>query len=1300
MQRLLWEELEKTMSELSNDLDACLIRDRHRLRHLRRALARLEPGTPEHHVRQRRLRELAERSAAIVAERASLPLKLTFDKPLPVARHVDEIRAALDRHQVLVVCGETGSGKSTQLPQICLDMGRGLTGRIGHTQPRRIAARSLAARIAEETGGEVGDAVGYKVRFADQVADHTRVKLLTDGMLLAEIQGDRWLNEYDTLIIDEAHERTLNIDFLLGYLKQLLPRRPELKLIVTSATIDPQRFAAHFGDAPVIEVSGRGYPVEIRYRPLDEDSEAEDPMIEGILDAVDEIDRIGRGDILVFLSGEREIREAAEALRKRRLDATEILPLYARLSGAEQQRVFHPSGQRRIVLATNVAETSLTVPGIRYVIDTGLARIARYSARAKIQRLPVEPVPQASANQRAGRCGRTAPGVCIRLYSEEHFNARREFIEPEIQRTNLASVILQMRLLGFGEIEDFPFLDPPDRRLIRDGYRVLEEIGAVTRDRHVTQIGKRLARLPVDPRIGRMLLEAAHHGCLREVLVIAAMLSVQDPRERPADKRQQADEAHAQYRDESSDFLSQLALWDEIQRQRKALSHARFRKWCRRNFLSWTRVREWQDIHSQLRTQMRQMGYRDNNGESRYEEIHRAILSGLLSHVGLKSKARDYLGARNSRFHIFPGSGLFQKQPKWVMAAEIVETTKPWARGVARIEPEWIEQAAGHLVTRSYSEPHWQARRAQVGAYEKVSLFGLTLVARRRINFGPIDPQQAREIFIRFALVEGDYKTRAPFFRHNRELIADIRAMEAKARRHDLLVDEERIYQWYEQRIPEGIYSGAAFERWLKSIRKEQPKLLHMRLEDLLQRAPDEDAAELPDLIEINHTPLPLVYRFEPGDPADGVTLRVPLGLLNQIPDARGDWLVPALLGERIEAMLRGLPKSLRKRLVPVPDTARRIARALKPSEQPLHQAVAEWLKRELGMHIGEDLWRLDELPDHLRMRFELIDENGKMLAASRDLVALKADWAERARDRFQQVAPRRAERHKRWDFGSLPETKPLKQGGIEVTGYPALIDQGDSVSVEILDSAANAEAAMRRGLRRLFQLALGKRMRCLRKELKDLQALRLWYAKAPARDQASPPDLVDELLALIVDRAFIDGRGAIRDQDAFEQALAEGKPRLYELTGESLDRVAEILKLAHQVRRELAGKSQLNWLDSVRDMRAQLDALVYRGFIEDTPWSRLRELPRYLKGIALRLERLEYAAARDQQRLREMSAYLERWRERWEAAVARRQCDPRLEEIRWLIEEWRISLFAQEVRARVPVSLKRLEKRWEALGL
>ena len=1288
------------MSSIPDPLDSCLIRDRQRMRQWQRALGRMTPDSPEYLAQQRRLSELHERSAGIAALRRRNTPTPDFDKPLPVVEHLEIIREALDSHQVIVLCGETGSGKSTQLPQICLDRGRGVFGRIAHTQPRRIAARSLAARISDELGVETGTAVGYKVRFSDRVSDQTQIKLLTDGMLLAEIQSDRWLNEYDTIIIDEAHERTLNIDFLLGYLKQLLPKRPELKLIITSATIDPQRFAKHFGAAPVIEVSGRSYPVEIRYQPPDEDSDAADPMLRGMLDAVDEVSRLDRGDILIFFSGEREIREAAEALHKHKLELTDILPLYARLGAAEQQRVFKSSGKRKIVLATNVAETSLTVPGIRYVIDTGLARISRYSPRSKIQRLPVEPISQASANQRAGRCGRVAAGVCIRLYSEEHFLSRREFVEPEIQRTNLASVILQMRLLGFGEIEDFPFLDPPDSRLIRDGYRVLEEVGAVTRDRHVTRVGKQLARLPVDPRIGRMLLESAHHGCLREVLVIAAMLSVQDPRDRPADKRQQADEAHALYRDEESDFMTYLALWREIGKQRRELSHAKFRKWCRRGFLSWNRVREWQDIHRQLRAQMHEMGYKDNNSDSRYEEIHRSILSGLLSHIGLKSKDRDYLGARNSRFHIFPGSGVFKKQPKWVMAAEIVETTKPWARGVARIQPEWIEQAAGHLLTRNYSEPHWQARRGQVGGYEKVSLFGLTLVARRRINFGPIDPALAREIFIRFALVEGDFKTRAPFFRHNQELIEDIRAMEAKARRHDLLVDEEVIYQWYAQRIPEGIHTSAGFEKWLKQASREQPKLLHMRSEDLLQQDPARREAEMPDALTINNTPLPLKYHFSPGSESDGVTLVVPLTLINQVPDARGDWLVPGLLAERIEAMLRGLPKSLRKRLVPVPDTARQCAAALSPSEQPLHQAVAAWLKQRLGVHIPEDAWRSEDIPAHLRMRFQLVDEQGKALAESRDLGKLKGEWAERASSEFGGKPKAQVETHARWDFGALPETQMMRQAGIEVRGYPALIDQGDGVSLGVLDSAANAEAAMRRGLRRLFMLGLGRDMRYLRKNLTGLRQMRLWYAKAPGGNASSPVDLQEELLTLIVDRAFIDDNPPIRDAESFERAMRDGKPRLMGIANESAERIGDILEQAHRIRRSLTGKTQLNWLDSVKDMRAQLDGLVYHGFIEETPWERLEELPRYLKALAIRLDKLGHAAARDQQRLRELTPFQQRWSERYQRMLKSGQHDPRLEEIRWLIEELRISLFAQEVKTRVPVSLKRLEKRWESLGL
>ena len=884
------------LNKLFASLDDCMLADRFRLRRQLQNLDRRQRDKKSFDEQLAGLRQRLDESITLAQERRSRVPDIAFPAELPISQRLDDIRELIGNNQVVVLCGETGSGKSTQLPKICLELGQGIFGKIAHTQPRRIAARSLASRISAELKRETGDTVGYKIRFQDRVSETTHIKLLTDGMLLAEIQQDKFLNEYDTIILDEAHERSLNIDFLLGYLKNLLPRRPDLKLIITSATIDPERFSRHFAGAPIIEVSGRTYPVEVRYRPPDEEAsnERDEYTQQGIMDAVDELSRVDRGDILIFLSGEREIRETAESLHKHRLQVTEILPLFARLSAAEQSKIFKPSGQRRIVLATNVAETSLTVPGIRHVIDTGYARISRYSHRSKIQRLPVERISQASANQRKGRCGRVAEGVCIRLYSEESFEARREFIEPEIQRTNLASVILQMKLLGFGDIRDFPFLDPPDDRLIKDGYRVLEEIGAVDGLGRISRLGRKLARLPLDPRIGRMLLESAQLDCQREVLVIAAALSVQDPRDRPMDKQQLADEAHALFKDEESDFIGYLKLWAFLEEKRRHLTRRKFGRLCREHFLSVTRVQEWHDIHRQIRAQMHDMGYRDNKEDSSYENIHMAVLSGLLSHVGFRPGGSDkgYQGARNTQFYAFPGSGVFANQPKWVMAAELVETTRLYARTLARIQPDWIERLAGHLIKRSYSEPHWQAKRGQVGAYERVTLYGLPLVPRRRVNFGPIDPVQSREIFIRFGLVEGDFHTRAKFWRHNQELRDYIHDLEAKSRRRDVLVSDETIYQYYDQRLPEGIYSKSQFESWLKKVSRKQPKLLHMRLQDLMRHdASGITAEQYPDALIINGMELPLKYGFAPGEPADGVTVVAPAAVLNQLTVGRLDWL-------------------------------------------------------------------------------------------------------------------------------------------------------------------------------------------------------------------------------------------------------------------------------------------------------------------------------------------------------------------------------------------------------------------------
>ena len=1280
------------------------------------------------------------RSQALVAQRREQLPTLRYPEELPISERRAGIAALIAAHPVVVLCGETGSGKSTQLPKICLELGRGVFGRIGHTQPRRIAARTLAARISAELGRELGDTVGYKVRFHDQVRPHSQVKLLTDGMLLAEIQQDRYLNEYDTLIIDEAHERSLNIDFLLGYLQQLLPKRPDLKLIITSATIDPERFAEHFGGAPIVNVSGRTYPVEIRYAPpraasaegeeAEEQrfSERDEEMQQAILEAVDRLSRIDRGDILIFLSGEREIRETAESLRKHRLQRTEVLPLYARLSVSEQQQIFNPSGERRIVLATNVAETSLTVPGIRYVIDTGYARISRYSHRSKVQRLPVERIAQASANQRTGRCGRVAAGVCIRLYSEADYLSRHEFTEPEILRTNLASVILQMMLLGFGDIGRFPFVDPPDPRLIKDGYRVLEEIGAVDGARKVTRLGRKLARLPVDPRIGRMLLEAAHNHALREVLIIAAALTIQDPRDRPHDKQQMADEAHREFVHAESDFLTYVQLWDHLEERRRHLSKRKFRDECRQRFLSWVRVQEWHDIHQQLRSQLHEMGYTDDKGgvagdreqlHNRSPLIHRAILSGLLSHIGCKDSGsgRDYLGARNSRFHLFPGSGQFKRLPKWVVAAELVETTRLYARNVAAVQPEWIEAMAGHLLKRSYSEPHWEKRRGQVAASERVTLFGLVLVPQRKVNFGPIDPVQARELFLRFALVEGDFASRAPFWRHNQELIEEVRRLEAKERRRDLLVESDQIYAFYANRVPDGIYSTPQFNQWLQQVSREQPKLLQMTLEDLLQQEQREAERNYPDRLSINGMALPLEYRFDPTHQADGVTLRVPQAVLNQVTEERCQWLVPGLLRERVIALLRALPKSLRRTLVPIPETADACLRQLTPSDRPLVSELGGCIKALTGVHIPEEAWEESSLPDHLRMNVEVLDGNGQPLASGRDLAQLKQCHAVAAEaGGWQPPAAKAFARDgiTRWDFGDLPIELELNgaalvtgQGGAAITlrGYPALLDSGDAVALRLLDTRDAAEQATRGGLCRLLQLALPQEMRYLRKNLPGITQMALAYSKAAKSPVgATAPQrsaLEAEVMALVVELAFLHGEEPLpRSAAAFAQTLERGTSRLIPQSQQTLELLQSVFTGYQQVRKRLAVSNQLTWFASIGDMQQQLDHLVFQGFLRQIPYVHLENYPRYLKALQLRLDKLHHAASRDQQRLRELQPLLERWQGYQQRLLQQQRSDPRLEEIRWMLEELRISLFAQEVGTAYPVSTLRVQRRWEELGL
>jgi len=1302
------------------DLHACLLQDRPEFRRRLRGIeARRKQGRPYSQGLEKLNLAIADSQALLLRRREALPVP-EFPAELPISERWEEIAEAIHKNQVIVLCGETGSGKSTQLPKICLALGRGVEGRIGHTQPRRIAARSLASRISQELAREPGTAVGYKVRFHDRVRPETHVKLMTDGILLAEIQRNRYLDEYDTLIIDEAHERSLNIDFLLGYLKQLLPKRPDLKLIITSATIDPQSFSRHFSDAPVIEVSGRTYPVEVRYRPSEDESvgERDDRMQQGIVDAVDELSTVGRGDILVFLSGEREIRETAETLRKHRLPATEVLPLFARLSPQDQARIFQPHGTRRIVLATNVAETSLTVPGIHYVIDAGYARISRYSHRSKVQRLPVERISQASAEQRKGRCGRIAEGVCIRLYSEENYGERREFTEPEIQRTNLAAVILQMKQLGFGEIDNFPFVEPPDQRLISDGYRLLGELQAVDDQRRITPLGKQLARLPVDPRIGRMLLAAAEYRCLKEVLVIAAALSVQDPRDRPSEKQQAADEIHATFAHEESDFLTFLNLWEFLEQQRRHLSRNQFHKLCRRHFLSWNRVLEWHDTQHQLRGILHEQGLKENQADAGYEEVHRALLSGLLSHVGMKEEQKEYLGARGAHFWIHPGSHQFDKAPKWIMAAERVQTTKDWGRIVARIQPAWIEREGAHLLSRSWSEPHWQSKSGQVAAFEKLSLYGMVIVPRRRVNYGPINPAEAREIFIRSALVERDLETRAPFYRHNRELIEYVEHLEAKSRRRDILVDDEAIYAFYQERIPTGIYSAPKFEKWLRKATKKTPKLLHMSMSDVMHREAAEVAqASFPDALSVGGAQLPLEYHFDPGHRADGVTLAIPLALLNQVPAARCQWLVPGLLEELVVALLRGLPKQLRKSFVPIPDTAQRLLGRMRPSDRPLVQGLGEAVRELTGVHVPEDVWDLEALPGHLRMRYRILDDQGEEVASGRDFARLKKEHGGKGSRDFARIPTSGLERDgiTGWDFGELPEVVSLERGGIKVQGHPALVDEKESVALRVLDSKEAAERAQRAGLRRLLMLSIPTDIRYLRKNLPGLNAMRLQYAKAPGEvgnvkgevrsgkgegRGGKVDQLEEELVALIIDRTFIIDQPPLRDAAAFEQRIADCKANLMITAGEVCKLAGEILAVYQRVRKRIDAVTQINWLPSIQDMKSQLDGLVYRGFLQEVPVEHLIRYPHYLKALETRVERLPSAAPRDRQNIQSMARLQEEWRARSAAARDAGTLDPRLEEIRWMLEELRISLFAQPQPTAYPVSLKRIEKRWRELGL
>jgi ATP-dependent helicase HrpA len=1288
------------ISLIRRQLDQTLLRDRHLLRSKLRRVEQLRAdGKPFDRLLQS-ASEQFEHSRRRLEERRTRRLTIEYPPELPISQKRAEIADAIRQNQVVVICGETGSGKTTQLPKICLELGLGRVGMIGHTQPRRIAARSVAQRIAQEMQTGLGDVVGYKVRFTDQVSEASLVKLMTDGILLAEIQNDRFLNAYDAIIIDEAHERSLNIDFLLGVLKRLLAHRPELKLIITSATIDPQRFSRHFNDAPVILVSGRTYPVEVRYRPLksEDEDEREIELDDALTMAVDEIGRDTHGgDTLIFFPGEREIREAAEVLAGHLRDRCEIVPLFARLSAEEQMRVFAPHDRRRIVLATNVAETSLTVPGIRAVIDTGVARLSRYNPRSKVQRLPIEPISQASADQRKGRCGRIAEGVCVRLYSEEDFRSRPAFTDPEIQRTNLASVILQMKYLRLGAIEDFPFLDPPDPRQIRDGYATLTEIGALDDRYELTEIGRLLAQLPVDPRLGRMILASRELGALTEVLVIAAALAVQDPRERPLDKQKDADAAHALFRAPDSDFMTSLNLWKWWQDELAGSSHSKLRRSCKARFLSYFRMREWHDVHRQLREVAGQMNWPINLEPASYEAIHRSLIPGLLANVGNKGEAFEYDGIRSRKFHLFPGSTTFHKKPAWVVAAEIVETTKVYARTVAMVQPEWIEQAAKHLVRREYLDPHWQRRTARVIAHEKVTLTGLNLIPRRPVNFGPIDPVSARQIFIKSALVDGDYDTNAAFFRHNQQLVRDVQLIEAKHRRADILADPATRFAFYDVRIPADVNSGQTFDRWRRGAEQADRRLLFMSVEDLMSRAAGElNTTQFPDTLDADGVTYPLEYHFEPGTPHDGVTLTVRLAQLNQLPGERLEWLVPGLLEEKVIDLIRTLPKPIRVNLVPVPDFARRAVQQMRFGAGSLLATLAKTLGHLGSVPVTPADFRPDQLEPYLHMNVRVLDEHGKLVAQSRDLDALRRQLRERARQTFASLPPSPFHRDdvKEWDFGDLPPKVELRHGGQTLLGYPAVVDMGDSVALRLLDTWESALVETRRGVRRLFVIEYASALRYEVDSIRGLSQMGLNYATLGGMKQ-----LKQQLADAIVDRLGLGDAPDIRTRMDFELRLESAWNKLPRAAADVGELTGRILSLYQALRRRLDEPFPPLLEANVQDMRDHLRSLIPPDFLTATSYEWLPHLPRFLQALELRHRKLHNAGLpRDTKWMAVIQPFWDEFRQ-MHRELATSAVDPRdLEQFRWLIEEMRVSLFAQELRTSVPMSVQRLAQKRDQL--
>ncbi len=1243
------------------------------------------------------------------ARLTSLPAQIEYPSNLPVAEKKSEIYHAIQQHQVVIIAGETGSGKTTQIPKICLELGLGVKGYIGHTQPRRLAARSVANRIAEELNTEIGQLVGYKVRFSDQVSDTTLIKLMTDGILLAEIQKDKLLLQYDTIIIDEAHERSLNIDFILGYLKQLLPKRPDLKVIITSATIDVERFSNHFNHAPIIEVSGRTYPVEVRYRPPIYDNEDDKEInknsdFQPIIDAIDELSKESSDDILIFLTGEREIRDLADTLNKLELRHTDILPLYARLSASEQNRIFQPHSKRRIVLATNVAETSLTVPGIKYVIDPGLARISRYSYRTKVQRLPIEPISQASANQRKGRCGRTSDGICIRLYDEQDFLSRPEFTDPEILRTNLASVILQMTSLGLGDIAAFPFVEAPDSKYIRDGIRLLEELGAIFTKHHqyhLTQIGKILAQLPIDPRLARMLVEARRLGCTKEVMIVTAALSIQDPRERPFDKQQASDEKHKRFADKDSDFISLINLWNYIQEQQTLLSGNQFRKLCPKEYLNYLRIREWQDVYTQIRQTIKQLSFPINSQPADYRSLHVALLSGLLSHIGLKEIERnEYLGARNIKFAIFPNSVLFKTQPKWCVASELVETSRLWGRTVAKIDAEWIEPIAKHLVKYSYSEPRWSKKQGTTIANEKVTLFGLPIVQNRIVNYSQIDPVLSRHFFIRHALVEGDWITNHKFYKLNQKLINEVEDLEHKSRRQDILIDDDQLFDFYDQRIDKSIVSVKHFDNWWKQKQKTSPDFLNFEKQMLInQSAQLIDLTQFPDYWYQDQFKLPLNYEFDLGNNRDGVTVRIPIDILNQIKNDGFDWQVPGFRKELIVSLIKSLPKSLRRSLVPAPNYAEAFLSRVTSIKHPLLETLEHEFRKMTGVQITHEDWQWDQVPNYLRIIFSIIDNQGNEIAHGKDLNLLKEQLKAKIQSALSSLTTKKSANPIElnnltdWTFGTLPAIYEEKQKNYTVKAYPAIVDDHKSVSIKLVDNQIEQQRLTKLGLRCLLMINIPSPIKYLHEKLPNKSKLGLYF-----NSFGTVLDLIDDCIACGIDYLIGKNNKLIQTAEQYQQLLEYTKANINQVVVDIAKQVEAILTLHFNINKRLKGRVDLSLAFALSDIKNQLNHLVYKGFVAQSGYHRLNDIYRYLSAIEKRIEKLMLNTAKDRQSMNIIEEIQNYYHHFLSNLSKNQKLDNRVLEIRWMIEELRVNLFAQQIGTPYPISAKRIKQQIELI--